>query len=174
MNLQEFLKTMAGIGLPILGTVLGGPAGAAVAQLLSGVLGDSWKPNVDLVSVLTSNAEALQKAQEFEAKHGAAIMQMHLSALEKSDANQAEINKIDASSTSLFQKGWRPGAAWICVCGLGYTFLLKPVLPWALTVVGVAGVPLLPAIDMTELFVLLGGLLGLGTMRHIERVKGKA
>jgi hypothetical protein len=176
MNLKEIAKSLAGVGLPILGTALGGPAGAAVAALFSNWLSGPTDTPISpekIVESILGNPEALKQAREFEAKHALTIMQMHISALEKSDAGQVELIKGDQQK-SLYDRGWRPGAAWLCVLGMGYTFCLRPLLPWVLTVAGVDGVPALPAIDTTELFVMLGGLLGLGTMRHIERVKGKA
>jgi hypothetical protein len=59
------------------------------------------------------------------------------------------------------------------VVGLAYQFVLQPVLPWLAALFG-AQVPPLPAIDNETLLVLLTGMLGLGGLRTIERVKGKA
>lgn len=86
---------------------------------------------------------------------------------------QMEINKVEAASPGMFKGGWRPATGWICAIGLGYTFLARPLLPWLVTVTGVADVPPLPAIATDELLLLLGGMLGLGGMRSFERVKGK-
>lgn len=85
---------------------------------------------------------------------------------------QLEINKAEAQSPSLFKGGWRPATGWVCVFGLGYTYFARPLLPWVMGLWGVEVAPL-PAIDTGELMVLLGGLLGLGGMRTIERVNGK-
>jgi hypothetical protein len=92
---------------------------------------------------------------------------------------QTEINKIEAANPSLFVSGWRPGAAWVCVMGLVYTFLFKPLFPWAVQVgaiiVGkVSTIPPLPEVPMGDLMVLLGGMLGLSLSRTIEKVKGVA
>jgi hypothetical protein len=178
LKLKDLLEPLAKLGLPILGTAVAGPAGAAVATALANHIGapkgNSEVSDVDsLAAVLTGSVEAQQKAREFEATHGRLILEMHLNALAQSDAGQVALVKGDQQK-SLYDRGWRPGAAWLCVGGMFYTFTLRPLLPWILTVAGVDGVPPLPAIDTTELFVMLGGLLGLGTMRHIERVKGKA
>ena len=86
---------------------------------------------------------------------------------------QAGINQAEAQSTDNFRGGWRPGAGWICVFGLGYQFILQPLLPWVLSIAG-ATVPPLPAIDNETLMTLLMGMLGLGGLRTFERVKGKA
>ena len=85
---------------------------------------------------------------------------------------QMEINKAEAT-TDKFRGGWRPAAGWVCVMGLFYSFLLKPLLPWVATVAGLQA-PELPAIDTMELMVLLGGMLGLGGMRTAERLRGRA
>lgn len=85
---------------------------------------------------------------------------------------QMEINKAEAT-TDKFRGGWRPAAGWVCVLGLFYSFLLKPLLPWVASVLGLDA-PDLPAIDTMELMVLLGGMLGLGGMRTAERLRGRA
>ena len=82
---------------------------------------------------------------------------------------QAEINKVEAASQNGFQAGWRPLAGYMCVAGLGYEFLLRPLLPWALTVSGVEAPPL-PSLDGV-LFELMFGMLGLGTLRTADRWK---
>lgn len=81
---------------------------------------------------------------------------------------QAEINKIEAAQTNPFSAGWRPAAGWVCVFGLGYEFMVRPLLPWLLTVASVPAVPPLPSLD-SVLFELIFGMLGLGTMRSLER-----
>jgi hypothetical protein len=86
---------------------------------------------------------------------------------------QIETNKVEAASTDPFRGGWRPAAGWVCVFGLFYTFLLKPLLPWVVALFGLQVEPL-PAIDTMELIALLGGMLGLGGFRTFERIKGKA
>jgi hypothetical protein len=82
---------------------------------------------------------------------------------------QAEINKIEAASGSLFVSGWRPAAGWCCVCGLYYTFILQPLLAWCAVNYKFA-VP--PTIDMNVLMQLLFGMLGLAGLRSYEKVKG--
>lgn len=84
---------------------------------------------------------------------------------------QIDLLKIDQSSPSLFKSGWRPLAGWVCAFGLFYDFLFRPLLPWILKVSGVEGVPDLPPLDMGTLMGLLGGMLGLGTMRSFEKVR---
>jgi hypothetical protein len=80
--------------------------------------------------------------------------------------SQTEINKIEAASSSVFVAGWRPAAGWVCVIGMAYTFFAQPVLGWAS---GYFAIPLPPDIDTSDLFILLGGMLGLGGLRSFEK-----
>ena len=82
---------------------------------------------------------------------------------------QLEINKVEAAHQSIFVAGWRPASGWICNIGLVYTFLLQPILTWACAVAGVAQPPGIP---FDALYVLLGSLLGVGTLRTVDKVKG--
>ena len=84
---------------------------------------------------------------------------------------QLEINKTEATSSSIFVAGWRPASGWICNVGLAYTFMLQPILSWASTIVHI---PVPPAIDTNTLMVLLGSLLGIGGLRTIDKIKGVA
>lgn len=84
---------------------------------------------------------------------------------------QLEINKIEAAHQSIFVAGWRPASGWICNIGLVYTFLLQPLLTWASTI---AAIPVPPQIPFDALYVLLGSLLGVGTLRTVDKIKGVA
>jgi hypothetical protein len=90
---------------------------------------------------------------------------------------QLELNKIEAASDSLYKSGWRPAVGWVCVAGLGYTFIVKPLLPWCVQVAGipfgyVSVLPPMADIPMSDLAFLLTGMLGLGGMRTMEKIKG--
>lgn len=92
-------------------------------------------------------------------------------------AGQLELNKIEAASDSIYKSGWRPAVGWVCVAGLGYTFIIKPILPWCVQVIGipfnyVSVLPPMAEIPMGDLAFLLTGMLGLGTMRSVEKIKG--
>ncbi|WP_198576382.1 holin family protein [Caulobacter hibisci] len=84
---------------------------------------------------------------------------------------QLAVNEAEARNPSLFVSGWRPFIGWVGGAGLAYTYLLRPILnPW---VTKWTGVPM-EALDLGELMVLLTGMLGLGGLRTVERLKGKA
>lgn len=78
---------------------------------------------------------------------------------------QIELNKIEAKHKSIFISGWRPFIGWICGIGLLYEFLLKPIL-------GSFGVNVV-SVDIGSLHSLIIALLGMGTLRTVEKLKDK-
>lgn len=85
---------------------------------------------------------------------------------------QIEVNKMEAQHTSLFVAGWRPAIGWICVIGLGYNFLLYPMMTWLVAVLGAEFTP--PPLLSENLMELVMGMLGLGALRSFEKWKGVA
>jgi len=79
---------------------------------------------------------------------------------------QLDINKAEATNPNMFTSGWRPYIGWVCGTGLGYQFLIYPVL--------VAFIPKIVQLDMGTLLTLLLGMLGLGGMRTFEKLNGVA
>ena len=84
---------------------------------------------------------------------------------------QAEINMKEAEHPSLFVSGWRPFVGWVCGLGCAYGFIVQPFLSWFAALAQVAAPP---ALDINTLIGLLGGLLGLGTLRTAEKIKDVA
>ena len=80
---------------------------------------------------------------------------------------QAALNKLEAKHRSLFVAGWRPCIGWIGALGLANVCLFNPWLQW---LTGLSG-PILPAESLMELVI---ALLGLGTLRTVEKMGGKA
>lgn len=84
---------------------------------------------------------------------------------------QIEVNKMEAASGSIFKGGWRPFIGWVCGVAFAYHFVLQPLIIFGVSVAGI-DVPELPEFDMSTLLTVLGGLLGLGTLRTYEKSKG--
>lgn len=78
---------------------------------------------------------------------------------------QMAVNTEEAKSQSLFIAGWRPFVGWNCGFGLSYQFLVYPIL--------VSFNSGIVALDTNTLMTLLCGLLGLGSLRTVEKLKGK-
>ena len=75
---------------------------------------------------------------------------------------QLEVNKVEAAHNNLFVSGWRPAIGWICGLSLFYSTILSPILGIWFTV---------PPVDNALLTSVLMGMLGLGTMRMVEKIK---
>jgi hypothetical protein len=84
--------------------------------------------------------------------------------------NQAEINKNEASHSSVFVAGWRPAIGWVCAFGFAWQFALLPLTNWIITLAGVS--VLLPELDTESLYSLTMGMLGMGALRSFEKWKG--
>lgn len=136
--------------------------------LLLGILGDGVRKVLDsLFPDPAARAQAEVELRKLEAEgtfEQKAALQLQLA--------QAEINKAEAQAPDLFRGGWRPGAGWVCVGALAMHYVVGPAAAYVGALVG-HPLPPLPGIDST-LMELLVALLGLGSLRTVERIKGKA
>ncbi len=129
-------------------------------SFFSMLLGQSAAQPIDAIGdaldkVLTSDEERLkvQFALEKLRQHPAEL--------------QTALNRLEAKHRSLFVAGWRPCIGWIGALGLANVFLFNPWLQWLTGHLG----PILPADILMELVI---ALLGLGTLRTVEKMGGKA
>ncbi len=77
---------------------------------------------------------------------------------------QIKLNTEEAKG-NWFQSGWRPATGWVCVAGFAVNFLISPLL---------AGFGIdIPQADTSTMLPVLMGLLGLGGLRTVERLKDK-
>jgi len=77
---------------------------------------------------------------------------------------QAKVNEIEAASPNLFIAGARPAILWIGALVILYSYVLAPVL-------ATFGAPV-PDIQLGDLWPVITGILGLGTMRTYEKAQG--
>ncbi|MFZ4536354.1 3TM-type holin [Propionivibrio sp.] len=83
---------------------------------------------------------------------------------------QIDINKVEAASPSAFTSGWRPFIGWVCGMACAWNWIG---LKLALFIAAYYGHPMdLSPADVSEMMPVLMGMLGLGTLRTFERVKG--
>lgn len=85
------------------------------------------------------------------------------------DQMQADINKEESASPNLFVSGWRPFIGWVCGVAFAYHFVMQPILAFAIANNG--GKVELPIFDMQTLSTVLMGMLGLGGLRTLEKIK---
>jgi hypothetical protein len=83
---------------------------------------------------------------------------------------QIKVNEEEAKSENLFKSGWRPFIAWCCGLGVAYNFVIYPFLLWWIAVTGSSIVP--PPLMSDILMELVFALLGLGSLRTFEKIKG--
>jgi hypothetical protein len=95
-----------------------------------------------------------------------------LEAATKIAYGQLEINKEEAKSANLFVAGWRPAIGWICGAGVGYVYVVGPLLKSVLSIVGVNMT--LVELDIGELLALVGTMLGFGIQRSFDKSQGTA
>jgi hypothetical protein len=106
-----------------------------------GPIADVMKDLIQLFPTAEQRAAAASKIQDAQA----AI-----------SAQQAAIDTAEAANTSLFVSGWRPFIGWVCGFGFVYS-IVGPVFH-------------LPAVDTSNIVSILAGMLGLGTMRTVEKL----
>lgn len=82
---------------------------------------------------------------------------------------QVKVNEEEAKSQSVFVAGARPAAMWVCVLTLAYSGIGVSFMGW---VAMAFGLPPLPIVDSTTTNAILMGLLGLGSMRSFDKIKG--
>jgi hypothetical protein len=85
---------------------------------------------------------------------------------------QLDINKVEAANPSVFVSGWRPFIGWVCGAACAWNWIGLPVAAMALKAYQI-DMPLSPA-NLTEMLPVLMGMLGLGGLRTIEKIKGVA
>lgn len=123
-----------------------------VADLIETGINKIWPDKTE-----TQKAEAKQLMAQLEG------------ALELQKA-QIEVNAKEAQSNSLWVSGWRPGIGWACAGGFAWVYVLQPAATWVSAALGHPVV--LPNVDMTSMYPVMLGMLGLGGMRSFERLKG--
>lgn len=112
-----------------------------------------------------------------DAKKQAEIMEKIQGAVEKIDAAQSEINKIEAASSSFFVAGWRPGLAWICNLAVALYYIPRFGLGmwfWARQVIAENKLIPLPEMGIGDILSLVAILLGASGIRAWEKKQGVA
>lgn len=135
----------------------------AIAEIVRGVFEGTVKPILD--KFMTDASQRMEAELMF-------YKQAH-------EVNLAQIgvNREEAQSQSLFVSGWRPFVGWVCGGSFAYAVVGNDILNFVLKLIGVwiqTDIPILPKPDLTLVFELLLGLLGLGAMRTYEKLNNVA
>ena len=93
-----------------------------------------------------------------------------LDAVVREGADNRDINKAEAQHRSLFVAGWRPLIGWVCGAALAFEYLIRPFWLWV-AATWFPGSPIPPGLD-GMLWELMFGMLGIGGLRTVEKLKG--
>jgi hypothetical protein len=86
---------------------------------------------------------------------------------------QMAINAVEAASEDKFTRRWRPFIGWVCGAAFAYNLIIQPFMVFMLVACDVVfRAADLPIVDGDLLGWALGGMLGLGTMRTVEKTVG--
>lgn len=127
-------------------------------------------------------AEEVRKLEELRQKGDLAELQAHVDLM----LAQLEVNKAEAQHKSVFVAGWRPAVGWICAACLGLAFIPKAM---ALTGMWIyhcivlysafdpsqgplPPMPAYPELGLSDVLGILGGMLGMGAMRSMDKRAG--
>jgi hypothetical protein len=123
----------------------------------------------ELLDKIIPDPEAREKAkiELIKAERTSDLEELRL--ILSADQMQSEINKEEAANQNLFVSGWRPFIGWVCGVAFAYHFIIQPILVFAIANHG--GKVELPAFDMQSLSTVLMGMLGLGGLRTLEKIK---
>lgn len=114
MDWKELGKTIANVGLPLLGSAVGGPGGAAIGKLITSALGlaDGAKPDEIAAAITPENVVKLRelttKHEEFMVK---AAYDAEIAERQVERDEQAAVNATmqgEAKSEHWLQWSWRP------------------------------------------------------------------
>jgi len=132
--------------------------------ILSKIFGGNATAAVQGVTAVGSILDNLFTSKDEKLTHGEVLERLH----QQPHMAQVELNKLDAQSRFWFQANWRPFIGWVCGLGVLNMVLINPWIQWITASAG----PALPADTIMQLTL---GMLGLlGTMRTVEKIKGKA
>lgn len=125
-------------------------------------------PAIDAVSAVGNVVDQLFTSDDERAQ--AEILMAKIR--QKPQILQAEINRIEAGHRSLFVAGWRPFIGWVCGVGFLWAFLLHPLFEWVVVLRDLDITP--PDIITDNMMELVLALLGLGTLRSVEKMSGRS
>ena len=90
---------------------------------------------------------------------------------------QLDVDKTEAASSSFFVSGGRPAIIWVCAISLACYYIpyaLVSTVIWAMQCIEHHALLARPDMGLTDLLGLTAPLLGLSTMRSVEKIKGVA
>lgn len=122
------------------------------------------KTGIDLLDKVIPDADAKRKAQE--------AWQLRVLEIAAQEATQqSATNTAEAGHASLFVSGWRPAVGWVCAASFAWVCVGQPLFSWTYVLLTKQPAPVI-ALPTEMLMTTLLGMLGLGTLRTLEKIKG--
>ena len=112
------------------------------------------------------DAAARAKIELIKEENKNAIQQLNL--FLQADVQQTDTNKVEAANDSLFVAGWRPFVGWVCGVSFAYHYIIQPAIAFVLA--ANHAIYIMPSFDTSELNTVLFGMLGIGSLRTLEKV----
>ena len=91
----------------------------------------------------------------------------------QSSLEQLKVNAVEAANPNVFVSGWRPAVGWICATAYAFNYILLPFVNWIALWIDPKA-PTILMLDTSELTTLLFGMLGIGGLRTVEKLKNCA
>lgn len=168
MDWKALGTSIAKLGLPLLGGLVGGPAGAAIGKTIASAigLGSDASPEQVLAGLGNLTGEQLVALRALESD----LEKTRIQSDTQIAVAQAEINKVEAGAGP-WRGGWRPFIGWVCGLGFAFNFFILPVCNMIALYFKFSG-PLPQPLDMTTMLPVMLGMLGLAAARTREKEKG--
>lgn len=157
-------KTLGDIA-PIIGTALGGPAGAIVGTMVAGALGTSATPDA-VTAAMAADPASAAKILQLQNQHAEALNKMQLDYATAIVNAQGGVIKAEASSGSWMASNWRPILMLSFTAIIVVNYLVVPIAQWF----GVREMPLVLPPDMWALLKI--GVGGYIVGRSGEKIAG--
>jgi hypothetical protein len=121
------------------------------------------KSGLDLIEKFVPDTDAKNRAKE-------AWQLKVLEIAAQESTQQSQTNTVEAAHPSLFTSGWRPAVGWVCAFSFGWICFGQPLFSWTYVLVTKQPAPVVE-LPTEMLMTTLLGMLGLGTLRTLEKIK---
>lgn len=138
-------KAISGVA-PILGTALGGPAGAIVGSMVASALGTDSTPDA-VTQAMAADPTSAAKILQMQNTHEEALNKMQTDYATAIVNAQGGVIKAEASSGSWLAANWRPILMLSFTAIIVVNYLVVPIAQWF----GVSEAPLILPPDMWAL-----------------------
>lgn len=134
----------------------------------SGLLGLGGSP-AETVNAVADGLDGLFTSDDERLSHEEVMERLR----QQPSRAQVALNAVEAQHRTIFIAGWRPFTGWVCGLALAYQYLINPMIIWVITITAEFPDEIVypPTLDMSVMMPVLLGMLGLGTLRTVEKSK---